>query len=273
MHYYQFHIADWALHTSHLSVEEDGVYHRLLNHYYDTESPIPAETHLVIRRLRLTNHEKTVSNILKEFFVLKEDGWHNLRADSEIEAYNSKAETARSNGKKGGRPKKNKDLKNIKPTETQPVVDRNPEKTGLKANHKPLTKNQKPLTKNQKPETNLKPLSGKPDESAEIINYLNNQTGKSFKPVTSNTKLIKARIAEGHNTADIKTVIDNKVREWSNDKKMSKYLRPATLFNAEKFNQYVGEVGVETIEDKNQREINDWISGKERGNIIEGECS
>lgn len=146
MNYYQFHIADWALHTSHLTLEEESVYRRLLDHYYDTESPIPEETQPVIRRLRLRGYEETVAEILEEFFVLESDGWHNKRADKEIEVYQQKAEQARTNGKKGGRPSKNKGLNDHDPRETQPVISGIQEKSGSKANQEPLTNNHKPRT-------------------------------------------------------------------------------------------------------------------------------
>lgn len=145
MNYYQFHIADWALHTSHLTLEEEAVYRRLLDHYYDTESPIPEETNPVIRRLRLRGFEETVLEILQEFFVLDSGGWHNRRADVEIAAYQLKADQARENGKRGGRPKKNNDLQKEKtenPKETNPVNSGNPEKSGSKANQEPRTINQ-----------------------------------------------------------------------------------------------------------------------------------
>lgn len=145
MNYYQFHIADWALHTSHLTLEEEGVYRRLLDHYYDTESPIPEETQPVIRRLRLRGYEEIVGLILEEFFILEADGWHNRRADKEIEAYQQKAEQARANGRKGGRPKKNNGLGSEKPRETQPVNSGLQEKSGSKANQEPRTINQEPI--------------------------------------------------------------------------------------------------------------------------------
>jgi uncharacterized protein YdaU (DUF1376 family) len=135
MHYYQFNISVWALHTSHLSLEEEGVYRRLLDYYYDTESPIPKETKPVIRRLRLVNHEQIVDQILSEFFVLLDDGWHNNRADIEISEYHNKSNKARENGKKGGRPKQNQG------SETDPVILANPEETTSKANYKLLTSN------------------------------------------------------------------------------------------------------------------------------------
>jgi len=143
MNYYQFHIGDWSLHTSHLSLEEEAVYRKLLDYYYDTEEPIPEETYPVIRRLRLAPYKETVEVILREFFILRSDGWHNPRADREIEAYQAKAERARSNGRRGGRPKK----RSLRKQEV--IENKNPEETGSKANHKPLTinHNKKPSSK------------------------------------------------------------------------------------------------------------------------------
>ena len=140
MHYYQFNIGDFSLHTNHLTLEEEAVYRRLLDFYYDTELPIPTKTQPVIRRLRLGCYEPTVDVILHEFFVKESDGWHNLRADIEIADYHAKGKTARENGSKGGRPKKNSGSK------TQSVILANPEITQPKPKHKLLTKNNKPIT-------------------------------------------------------------------------------------------------------------------------------
>ena len=143
MHYYKFNIADWHLATSHLALEEEAVYFKLINFYYDTELPIPKETQAVIRRLRLIGNIAIVKQILQEFFVLEDDGWHHQRCDSEIAKYHSKAEVNREVGKLGGRPKKINDLDN--PTITEMVSENNPQVT-LTTNHKPLTINQEPLT-------------------------------------------------------------------------------------------------------------------------------
>lgn len=155
MNYYSFHIGDWSLHTSHLTIEEEGVYRRLLDFYYDTESPIPEITQPVIRRLRLGSYAETVALILAEFFVLEADGWHNHRADLEIIAYRNKAAKAQENGKKGGRPPKNSGL------ETKPVNSANPEITGSKANQEPRTNNQEPITKESKDQSGAKAPSQK----------------------------------------------------------------------------------------------------------------
>ncbi len=86
-----------------------------------------------------------------------------------------------------------------------------------------------------------KPLSSKLDEPAKkIITYLNEKSGKNFRPVESNLKFVQARLHEGHSDEDIRWVVDVKVSEWKGGD-MDKYLRPSTLFCAEKFNQYIGE--------------------------------
>jgi uncharacterized phage protein (TIGR02220 family) len=89
-------------------------------------------------------------------------------------------------------------------------------------------------------------LSGKPDESRreeakEILNHLNNKTGKEFRLVDANIDMIVARLKDGAAVADCIAVIDAKVAQWGEDPKMSEYLRPGTLFNRTKFEQYIGE--------------------------------
>ena len=143
MHYFAFNIPTWALHTSHLSLEEEAVYFRLLNYYYDTELPLPKEMSPVIRRLRLNDVEGIVKAILSEYFTLEDDGYHNHRADFEISEYRKKADRARTNGKRGGRPKQNSGI------ETQSVSVANPEETGSKANQEPITNNKEQITNNK----------------------------------------------------------------------------------------------------------------------------
>lgn len=89
-------------------------------------------------------------------------------------------------------------------------------------------------------------MSGKPDVDAvekSLIDYLNTLANRNYKHVPTNIRFLKARLAEGHTPQEIADVIARKCQEWLDDPKFSQYLRPATLFNAEKFNQYVGELG------------------------------
>ena len=87
-------------------------------------------------------------------------------------------------------------------------------------------------------------LSGDAEPSipfSEIISYLNEKTERSFKPVESHRKNIRARWNEGYRTDDFKKVIDNKCTDWMEDEKMSKYLQPSTLFGT-KFDQYLNQI-------------------------------
>lgn len=75
----------------------------------------------------------------------------------------------------------------------------------------------------------------------EIIAYLNNKTGRDYKPsAAKNKKPIHARWQEGYRLQDFKKVIDNKCFSWGNDPKMSQYLRPETIFGP-KFDGYLNE--------------------------------
>lgn len=79
----------------------------------------------------------------------------------------------------------------------------------------------------------------------EIVNYLNDVADKNFRHSTKKTQtLIRARLKEGFTVDDFKRVIDNKTKEWKHDPKMSKYLRPETLFGT-KFESYLNETPVE----------------------------
>ena len=139
MHYFPFNISDYRSSTAHLTNEEDLAYRRLIEMYYDLETPLPVETQWVARRIRVA--EKLVSIILDDFFTLTDHGWVHARCDAEIARYHSMADRSRRNGSKGGRPKN--------PVETQQ------EPTGK------ATKNQELRTKNQeeKKETLARPES------------------------------------------------------------------------------------------------------------------
>lgn len=76
------------------------------------------------------------------------------------------------------------------------------------------------------------------DVFREVIDYLNQRTGKHFRPENKTTRRhINARIKDGYSLEDLKRVIDLKAGEWMGTE-MEKYLRPETLF-AGKFEGYL----------------------------------
>ena len=88
-----------------------------------------------------------------------------------------------------------------------------------------------------------------------VVDYLNLQTGKNFKPRTTATRSsILGRLREGYTFSDFKSVIDGKVLEWAHDPSMAKYLRPATLFTPSKFEAYLNEFENSDPVDVSQKE-------------------
>jgi uncharacterized protein YdaU (DUF1376 family) len=108
MNYYEHHIGDYDADTAHLSWVEDMAYTRLLRLYYRKERAIPADIGEACRLVRATAKDQraSVEAVLREFFTLHEDGWHQKRCDADIDVYQKRVEHNRTVGKLGGRPKK-----------------------------------------------------------------------------------------------------------------------------------------------------------------------
>jgi uncharacterized phage protein (TIGR02220 family) len=95
-----------------------------------------------------------------------------------------------------------------------------------------INKNEEECFKNEK---EIKPY-------VEIINYLNQKTGKKYSSKSeSNKKLINGRFSEGRILEDFIHVIDIKCQQWLDNADMNKYLRPDTLFSSKNFEKYVNE--------------------------------
>ena len=101
------------------------------------------------------------------------------------------------------------------------------------------------------------PETGQHIPYKEIIDYLNQRTGSNYKSTTKKTQqLIKARFNEGFTLDDFKIVVDKKCIEWYNNKDMSKYLRPETLFGT-KFEGYLNQQN-KTLTTKDMEKLMDF---------------
>ena len=78
-------------------------------------------------------------------------------------------------------------------------------------------------------------------EFAQVVEYLNQKTGKKFRLTESTKKLINARLKEKFLIDDFYRVIDNQCSKWLKDEKMIDYLRPQTLFGT-KFESYLNSI-------------------------------
>lgn len=108
MNFYKRHIGDYLKDTAHLSLLEHGVYSRLLDVYYTRESGIPDAQAARLIGARGKDETAALKVVLGEFFELVDGSWIQDRCEREIAAASTKIEANRENGKKGGRPKKEK---------------------------------------------------------------------------------------------------------------------------------------------------------------------
>ena len=99
-------------------------------------------------------------------------------------------------------------------------------------------------------------------EADEVIDYLNIKAGTSYKHSKASRDCIEPRLKE-FSISDCKTVIDKKCNEWLNTD-MAKYLRPATLFQASKFEGYLNQIS--GTADNREKELDDWVNGKDMFN-------
>ena len=70
-------------------------YTRLLRAYYRREKPITEDEKYRLARAVTKAQKVAVDSVLREFFFLEADGWHNRRADQEILTYQAQASTNR----------------------------------------------------------------------------------------------------------------------------------------------------------------------------------
>lgn len=97
---------------------------------------------------------------------------------------------------------------------------------------------EKEIQKKEKPEEEPERFT---EEYREIIDYLNEKTGKKYSAKSRvNQGHMSARLKEGFTVDDFKKVIDIKWFQWHDDPKMAKFLRPETLFGT-KFDRYLNE--------------------------------
>jgi uncharacterized protein YdaU (DUF1376 family) len=138
LHYYTFNIGDYRRDTSHLTLLEHGIYRQMLDSYYLNEHPLPADEALLMRThcVRSADEIQALKNILADFFVLQDDGWHHRGCEKNISAYREKSAKASASAKA----RWDKDA-NALPTQSERY-----------ANHKPITNNHKPIKKIQAPE-------------------------------------------------------------------------------------------------------------------------
>lgn len=166
MYYYSLNIGDFALWTSGFDSESVGIFVQLLNRHLSTEKPI--KTQWVSLGYRKDEQEKALA-ILSTLWEETPDGWIFPPVVEIIQKYQQNVSKNRANGQKGGRPRKNQNETQTKPsgffTETQTEPNHNPNET---LTNNQITNNQ--ITNNrEKKEVQEKSASRKSDDFREPL--------------------------------------------------------------------------------------------------------
>jgi len=162
MYYYSHHIGDFNAATRNLSWIQKHSYRELIELYYDREQPLENDMEDIYFRLGADSEEKktAIQIVLKHFFQLEGNHYHNQRGDLEIAEYQNKISMASRAGKASAAKRK-----------------------ATKAQRQLNTRstNQEPLTSNHEPRTNFKKPTLK--ECADhVAGKVNNpvETGEEF---------------------------------------------------------------------------------------------
>jgi uncharacterized phage protein (TIGR02220 family) len=123
-----------------------------------------------------------------------------------------------------------------------PLEEETGQQSGFEMDSRRTADGQQVDTRELKELKELKKINKYNGQIKEIIEDLNLVTGKSFKHTTHETvSHISARLNEGHTVDEFKQVHRIKARQWLHDQKMSKFLRPNTLYLPSKFESYLNE--------------------------------
>jgi uncharacterized phage protein (TIGR02220 family) len=219
---------DYIRDTRHLTPQKHGVYFLLLAHCWDQKGPLPLDEQECagIANCRSADEVDSLRYILSKFFIRMDDGWYNRRMQTEIERAEAISRSRSDAGKKGYEAKAKQLLSICQASASTPTPT-------------PTTT----PTPKVKPIVGLTPNGAVLKEEAKaVIAFLNEKANRNYQPTDANLGFVLARLKEGYTVTQCRQVVAKKCREWLAKDDMAMYLRPATLFNREKFNQYAGEL-------------------------------
>jgi uncharacterized protein YdaU (DUF1376 family) len=147
MNYYPFHIGDFRSGTVNMTRHARWIYRDMLDIYYDREEPLSLDLDVLCEQIGAESEEerRIVERHLRFKFTKTDSGYRHAICDQVITDYHTKAETAKTNGKKGGRPKKavaTDDKPSGFPSGSDPLATGNPQPAGSQTNQEPITNNQ-----------------------------------------------------------------------------------------------------------------------------------
>jgi uncharacterized phage protein (TIGR02220 family) len=96
------------------------------------------------------------------------------------------------------------------------------------------------------------------DNAKRVLKHLNQVTGSRYQVCTSSLENIRARLKEGFTVDELQIVTEFCNAEWGDDLKMSKFLRPQTLFQPSKFPGYLKSANIWVNDGKPARVNGKW---------------
>ena len=244
--YMPLYTGDYLRDTRHLSCSEHGIFLNFLMHCWDQKGPLPSDERKQagICNARSGDEIEAMRRVLDEFFIWMDDGLYNKRMSEEI----TKAEMVSVNNSKAGmlsaaiRARTKARRESSTPVQhpfndcSTPVGIPTPTPILLKPKVKDTVGKKTP------------DITHSFETEKKVLDFLNEKTGRAYRPVAVNLEFIRSRLKEGYTEDECRMVIAKKAREWLGDDAMAVYLRPATLFNRTKFNQYIGECVVQSAD-------------------------
>ncbi len=234
---FQFYAKDWLdFRVQRMTFAAQGIYIKLLAFMWADSADqcsIINNDKLISRALGTTVDEwikyKSEIQMKNDPIFLEKNGlFISDRLKSEYCKQRKYRKLQSNKGKIGGRPRLNRSLTAEKPGESS--LSSSSSSSNLKPPISPF------------PDGSKKSVQEQGNQAKGILKYLNEKTGRSFEPNKTNLDFIRCRIKDGATVEQCKKVIDSKVREWNDDPTAQTWLRPATLFNRTKFNQYTGQL-------------------------------
>src|ERR1700730_18469936 len=114
MNYFELHIIDYQRKTAHLTLAEHGAYSLMLQTFYASERPLPADRKVLHRLLRANSavERKAIDSVADQFWQEGDQGLTNKRGAEVLDVYKRWVSQQKANGSKGGRPKETHGLSN-----------------------------------------------------------------------------------------------------------------------------------------------------------------
>ena len=230
------YIGDYLAGTSRLTTELHGAYLLLIMDYW-MNGPLPDDDDLLASMVKMQPDAWSIARAkLEHFFTIENGQWTQKRIEQELASACEKKRKSKEKATNAAKARWNSSSSNAPsnaPSTPQAMLEQCP------------SPSPSPSPKKTKDSVELKP-----DIAGDVIEYLNLKSGRSYRNVKTHADHINARIKQGYTLEDIKAVIDRKCQEWANDTEMQQYLRPSTLFNNEKFNNYAGQLDAPLPEKK-----------------------